>query len=81
MQAIAPRPSLSESDAGSYIFSFTHTLEFPKNLQVVHKKHSIWGSNPRRRKLASFWDVFVPRGGIGCKGSFPASRRDGQVPA
>ena len=81
MQAIAPRPSLSESDAGSYIFSFTHTLEYPKNLQVVHKKHSIWGSNPRRRKLASFWDVFVPRGGIGCKGSFPASRRDGQVPA
>jgi uncharacterized membrane protein YphA (DoxX/SURF4 family) len=54
VQAIAPRPSLSELDAGSYVSSFSHTPEYPKNLQVVHKKHSIWGSNPRRRKLASF---------------------------
>lgn len=38
MQAIAPRPSLSELDAASYISSFTHTPEYLKNLQLVHKK-------------------------------------------
>jgi hypothetical protein len=47
VQAIAPRPSQSELDAGSYISSFTHTPEYPENLQVVQKKHSIWGFNPR----------------------------------
>jgi hypothetical protein len=79
---IPPSPTNTlELDAGSYISSFTHTREHPKNLQVVQKKHSIWGSNPRRRKLTSCWEVFVPRGGIGCKGSFPASRRVGRVPA
>jgi len=62
VRAIAPRPSLSELDAGSYVSSFTHTPEYPKNVQVVHKKHPIWGSNPRRGKLASFWDVLcAPR--------------------
>ena len=38
MQAIAPRPSLSELDAESYISSFTHTPEYPKNLQVAPQK-------------------------------------------
>jgi hypothetical protein len=79
---IPPSPTNTlELDAGSYISGFTYTPEHPKNLQVAQKKHSIWGSNPPRRKLAYCWEVFVPRGGIGCKGSFPASRRVGRVRA
>src|ERR1700733_7542305 len=37
------------------------------------------GNQGRSKKLASFWRVLVPRGGTGCKGSFPASRRVGQI--
>jgi hypothetical protein len=82
VQAIAPRPSRSELDAGSYISSSTHLQkERTKSLRVVPEKHSIWGSNSRRKKLVSLLARFVPRGGIRCKDSFPASRRVGQASA
>jgi hypothetical protein len=82
VQAIAPRPSLSELDAGSYISSSTHTPE---------RKHDESASSPRKaldlgvqfaaKEASLLLARFVPRGGIRCKDSFPASRRVGQASA
>jgi hypothetical protein len=78
VQAIAPRPSQSELDAGSYISNPPYSGSM-KSLQVGPENLPIWGFNSRRNKLASCRHVFVPRGGIRCRGSFPTSRRVGQA--
>jgi hypothetical protein len=82
VQAIAPRPSLSELDAGSYISSSTLTPE---------RKYEESASSPRKaldlgvqfpaKEASLLLARFVPRGGIRCKDSFPASRRVGQASA
>jgi hypothetical protein len=37
---------------------------------VVQKKHSFWGSNSQRKKLAFFWRVFVPEEAPAAKALF-----------
>jgi uncharacterized membrane protein YphA (DoxX/SURF4 family) len=62
VQAIAPRPSLSELGAGSYISSSTLTPETKyEEAAVVPEKHSIWGSNSWLKRLLSCWHVCAPR--------------------
>jgi hypothetical protein len=77
VQAIAPRLSPSELDTGSYISS-PRTTESTKSLQ---EKALDLGVQFTAKEASLLLARFVPRGGIRCKGSFPASRRVGQASA
>jgi uncharacterized membrane protein YphA (DoxX/SURF4 family) len=61
VQVIAPMPSPSELDVGSYISSSTpYSRRFEESASAIRKAPDL-GSNSRRKKLAFSWQVLCQR--------------------